>query len=116
MPGGENISTVEVEHALTERPAVAECAESGRPDETWGEIPVAYIALVPGVTVTADELIEFCRARLAAFKCPEPSGSAPCPKARPARCRRTSCAAGPGPTTTAPTVHSPLGEKHPLSR
>jgi acyl-CoA synthetase (AMP-forming)/AMP-acid ligase II len=48
-----------------------EVAVVGRPDEKWGEVPVAYVALKPGPSASADELIEHCRARLARFKVPK---------------------------------------------
>ncbi|MFN7993113.1 MAG: acyl--CoA ligase family protein [Bryobacteraceae bacterium] len=71
ISGGENISSIEVEKVLYEHPAVLEAAVVAVPDEKWGEIPKAYIGLKPGQTVSSEELIEFCRARLAHFKCPK---------------------------------------------
>jgi fatty-acyl-CoA synthase len=71
ISGGENISSIEVEKVLAEHPAVLEAAVVAAPDEKWGEAPKAYIGLKPGQTATAEELIEFCRARLAHFKCPK---------------------------------------------
>ena len=71
ISGGENISTIEVEGALYRHPAVAEAAVVARPDETWGETPCAFVTLKPEATVTSDELIAFCRANLAHFKCPK---------------------------------------------
>jgi fatty-acyl-CoA synthase len=71
ISGGENISSIEVEKVLAEHPAVMEAAVVAVPDEKWGEVPKAYIGLKPGQTATAEELIEFCRARLAHFKCPK---------------------------------------------
>jgi fatty-acyl-CoA synthase len=71
ISGGENISSIEVEKVLAEHPAVLEAAVVAAPDEKWGEVPKAYIGLKPGQTATAQELIEFCRARLAHFKCPK---------------------------------------------
>ena len=70
ISGGENISSIEVEKVLYEHPAVLEAAVVALPDEKWGEVPKAYIGLKEGQTATAEELIEFCRARLAHFKCP----------------------------------------------
>jgi fatty-acyl-CoA synthase len=60
-----------VEKVLYEHPAVLEAAVVAVPDEKWGEVPKAYIGLKPGQTVSVEELIEFCRARLAHFKCPK---------------------------------------------
>jgi fatty-acyl-CoA synthase len=71
ISGGENISTIEVEHTLVKHPAVLECAVVSMPDEKWGEVPKAFVALRPGETLDADELIAFCRERLARYKCPK---------------------------------------------
>jgi fatty-acyl-CoA synthase len=71
ISGGENISSIEVEEALYKHQAVAGCAVVGRPDEKWGETPIAYVELKPGKTATEDELIAHCRALLARFKCPK---------------------------------------------
>jgi acyl-CoA synthetase (AMP-forming)/AMP-acid ligase II len=50
---------------------VLECAVVARPDERWGEVPVAHVALRPGASATEDELIEHCRTQLAKFKVPK---------------------------------------------
>jgi fatty-acyl-CoA synthase len=71
ISGGENISTIEVESVLFRHPAVLEAAVVARPDETWGETPCAFVTVKPGATVTADEIIAFCRERLARFKLPK---------------------------------------------
>lgn len=71
ISGGENISTIEVERALYQHPAVLECAVIGIPDEKWGEVPKAFVVLKPGMQATPEELIAFCRERLAHFKCPK---------------------------------------------
>jgi fatty-acyl-CoA synthase len=71
ISGGENISSIEVEEALYKHAAVAACGVVGRPDEKWGETPVAYVELKPGRTATEEELIAHCRALLARFKCPK---------------------------------------------
>ena len=71
ISGGENISSIEVEKVLHEHPAVLEAAVVAAPDEKWGEVPQAWVSLKPGEHATAEELIEFCRARLAHFKCPK---------------------------------------------
>ena len=71
ISGGENISSIEVEDVLYKHPAVAACAVVGRPDEKWGETPVAFIELKPGVPApTADDIIAWCREHLARYKCP----------------------------------------------
>jgi acyl-CoA synthetase (AMP-forming)/AMP-acid ligase II len=69
--GGENIAPAEVEATLQLHPAVDEAAVVGVPDVEWGQRVAAAVALRPGAAVTEDELIEFCRARLASFKKPE---------------------------------------------
>jgi len=68
--GGENISPEEVENVLYAHPAVEEAAVIGVPSEEWGQEPKAIVALKEGNTATADELMEFCRERLASFKRP----------------------------------------------
>jgi len=70
VSGGENIASSEVERVLYEHPAVVEVAVVGRPDQRWGEVPVAYVVLAPDATVAPDALIELCRAQLAKFKVP----------------------------------------------
>ena len=70
ISGGENISSVEVEKALTAHPAVLEAAVVGAPDERWGEVPRAFVVLRAGRSATADELRAHVRGRLAHFKAP----------------------------------------------
>jgi acyl-CoA synthetase (AMP-forming)/AMP-acid ligase II len=71
LSGGENIAGSEVERVLYEHEAVLEVAVVGRPDERWGEVPVAFVAVRDGAATTADELIEHCRVQLARFKVPK---------------------------------------------
>jgi fatty-acyl-CoA synthase len=71
VSGGENIAGSEVERVLYEDPSVLEVAVVGRPDERWGEVPVAFVVLRPGATTTADALLERCRDQLARFKVPK---------------------------------------------
>ncbi len=71
ISGGENISTIEVEHILVTHPSVLECAVVATPHEKWGEVPKAFVALRPGEAVTEQEMIDFCRERLTHFKCPK---------------------------------------------
>jgi len=68
--GGENIYPGEIEQVLYAHPAVADVAVVGVPDDHWGEQVAAFIQAVPGQTVTPDELMSYCRARLAAHKTP----------------------------------------------
>ncbi len=70
ISGGENISSLEVESVLHQHPAVLLAAVVAAPDEKWGEIPCAFIELKPGAVVSAEELSQFCRQRLAGFKAP----------------------------------------------
>jgi fatty-acyl-CoA synthase len=70
ISGGENISSIEVEDALYKHPAVAAAAVVAKSDEKWGESPCAFIELKAGATASAEELIEWCRERLARFKVP----------------------------------------------
>ena len=70
ITGGENVASVEIEKALAEHPAVLEAVVVGRPDERWGEIPVAFVVLRQGMSATKEELIEFVCGRIARFKAP----------------------------------------------
>ena len=71
LSGGENIAGSEVERVLYEHDGVLEVAVVGRPDDRWGEVPVAFVVLRPSATATSDELIEHCRLQLARFKVPK---------------------------------------------
>ena len=70
ISGGENISSLEVEKVLVAHAAVYEAVVIPVPDEKWGEVPKALVVRKPGAHVTEPELVEFCRARLAHYKCP----------------------------------------------
>jgi len=70
ISGGENISTIEVEQAICAHPAVLEAAVIAIPDDFWGEVPKAFVALKPGQTLTAEDLVLHCRTMLAGFKLP----------------------------------------------
>jgi fatty-acyl-CoA synthase len=70
VSGGENISSLEVEKAVLAHPAVLETAIIPVPSEKWGEVPLALVVLKPGAIATETELIEFCRSRIAHYKCP----------------------------------------------
>jgi fatty-acyl-CoA synthase len=71
ISGGENISSIEVEIALTKHPAVLMAAVVARPDEKWGETPCAFVQLRDGAKATEDELIAFCREQLPRFAVPK---------------------------------------------
>jgi len=68
--GGENISPEEVEDVLHAHPTIEEAAVIGVPDPEWGQEPRAIVVLKQGETTTPEEIIEFCRTRLAGFKRP----------------------------------------------
>jgi len=70
ISGGENISSIEVEDALYKHPAVQAVGVVAKPDDKWGETPCAFIELKPGKTATAEDMMEWCRERLAHFKVP----------------------------------------------
>lgn len=71
ISGGENIYAAEVEAVFVEHPAVAGAALIGKPHEKWGEIGLMVVVTESDQTVTADELIQFCRQRLARYKAPK---------------------------------------------
>jgi long-chain acyl-CoA synthetase len=70
VTGGENVYSGEVEAVIYTHPAVREVAVFGVPDPKWGEIVKACVVLKPGKTLTADELIAYCRRSLANYKIP----------------------------------------------
>jgi fatty-acyl-CoA synthase len=70
ISGGENISSLEVEDALYRHPAVLACAVVARPDDKWGETPVAFVELRADASVTAAELVAHCKSLLAGYKVP----------------------------------------------
>jgi fatty-acyl-CoA synthase len=70
ISGGENISSIEVEDALYKHPAVQAAAVVAKPDEKWGETPCAFIELKPNEAATEEEIIAWCRDRLARYKVP----------------------------------------------
>jgi acyl-CoA synthetase (AMP-forming)/AMP-acid ligase II len=80
ISGGENISSIEVEQTICAHPAVLECAVIGIPHERWGERPKAFVTLHDGAGASADEVIAFCRQRLARYKCPDEVEFGPLPK------------------------------------
>jgi fatty-acyl-CoA synthase len=80
ISGGENISSLEVEEVLYRHPAVLTAAVVARPDEKWGETPCAFIELKEGVSASEQEIIDFCRSRIARFKAPKRVVFGPLPK------------------------------------
>ena len=71
ITGGENVYPKETENVLYGHPAVQECAVTSAPDENWGERVQAAVVLKLGATATEKELIEFCKSKLAGYKCPK---------------------------------------------
>lgn len=71
ISGGENISSIEVEDVLYTHPSVLETAVVAVGDMKWGEVPCAFVVLKPGHMLSQEELIEYCRSRMARFKVPK---------------------------------------------
>jgi long-chain acyl-CoA synthetase len=71
ITGGENVYPKETEGVLYGHPAVQECAVTSAPDDNWGERVQAVVVLKPGAIATEKELIDFCRSKLAGYKCPK---------------------------------------------
>jgi len=71
ISGGENVYPAEVEDALYQHPAVAECAVIGVPDDHWGEVGRAVVVLREGATADAADLLAFLTGRIAKFKIPK---------------------------------------------
>jgi acyl-CoA synthetase (AMP-forming)/AMP-acid ligase II len=69
ITGGENVSSIEVEDALSLHPAIRDVAVIGIPDEKWGEL-VTAIVVTDGSEVSAEDLMQYCRGHLAGFKIP----------------------------------------------
>src|SRR5216683_8067800 len=80
ISGGENISSQEVEDVLHAHPSVMLAAVVAQPDPKWGETPCAFVELKEGASASAEELIDFCRARMARFKAPKSVVFGPLPK------------------------------------
>jgi len=70
ISGGENISSLEVEEVLFRHPDIMEAAVVAHPDDTWGETPHAFVTPRPGVDLTAEAVITWCRDHMAHYKCP----------------------------------------------
>ncbi|MDP1992401.1 MAG: long-chain-fatty-acid--CoA ligase [Syntrophales bacterium] len=71
VTGGENVYSTEVENVLYLHPAVLECAVVGVPDEKWGEAVKGIVVLKPARQATEEELIAFCKERMARYKSPK---------------------------------------------
>jgi acyl-CoA synthetase (AMP-forming)/AMP-acid ligase II len=71
LTGGENVYSTEVENVLYMHPAILECAVVGVPDQKWGEAVKGIVVLKPGVKATGQEIIEFCKEKMAHYKAPK---------------------------------------------
>ncbi|KAM7463134.1 hypothetical protein LguiA_031255 [Lonicera macranthoides] len=85
ISGGENISSVEVENALYQHPAIMEVSVVARPDKRWGETPCAFVTLKPGVDQSdekrlAEDIMKFCRSKMPAYWTPKSVVFGPLPK------------------------------------
>lgn len=89
ISGGENISSIEIEDVLYRHPAISEAAVVACPDEKWGETPCAFIALRPNAeSLSARDIIDFCRERLAHYKVPRRVVFGPLPKTSTGKIRK----------------------------
>jgi acyl-CoA synthetase (AMP-forming)/AMP-acid ligase II len=71
ISGGENIYPVELEQVIATHPKVLDVAVIGVPEKQWGEVPKAIVVVKEGQQVTEEEILEYCRERLAKFKQPK---------------------------------------------
>jgi len=71
LTGGENVYSTEVENALYMHPAILECAVVGVPDHKWGEAVKGIVVLKQGREATEQEIIQFCKDRIAHYKAPK---------------------------------------------
>jgi long-chain acyl-CoA synthetase len=87
ITGGENVYSVEVENVIAAHPAVMEVAVIGVPDPSWGESVKAIVSFKPGMTTSEQDIISFCRGRIAAYKIPKSVDlqSEPLPKIGPGK-------------------------------
>ncbi len=89
ISGGENISSVEIENVLYQHPEILEAAVVARPDEKWGETPCAFVVLKPGAVVNEQQVLEFCRSKLAGYKIPKKIVFSELPKTSTGKIRKS---------------------------
>ncbi len=70
ITGGENVYSIEVENVVAQYPGILQCAVIGIPDPRWGEAVHAVVVVAPETALDAGDLTAFCKARIAAYKCP----------------------------------------------
>ena len=80
ISGGENISSQEVEDVICRHPSVMLAAVVALPDTKWGEVPAAFVELKEGAVASEEEMLAFCRERMARFKVPKKFVFRPLPK------------------------------------
>jgi fatty-acyl-CoA synthase len=68
--GGENVAAAEIEGFLAEHPAIFEVQVVAAPDRRYDEVPCAFVTLRPGAELSLDDLVGYCRGRIATFKIP----------------------------------------------
>ncbi|MFG1962107.1 long-chain-fatty-acid--CoA ligase [Nonomuraea sp. NPDC049028] len=112
ISGGENIYSAEVEEAIAAHPGVAEVAVVGVPDERWGETPLAVVVPASeGGLPTAEDIREWCRTRLAAYKVPRRvTVIAELPRNASGKVRKHELRQAYGPAATIPTNARPGGD------
>ena len=89
ISGGENISSVEIENVLYQHPEILEAAVVARPDEKWVETPCAFVVLKPGAVVNEQQVLEFCRSKLAGYKIPKKIVFSELPKTSTGKIRKS---------------------------
>ena len=71
ISGGENIYPAEVENAIYSHEDIADVAVIGVPNDKWGEAVMAYVVLKDGRKLSAEDVIEYARSKIARYKCPK---------------------------------------------
>ncbi|WP_336275545.1 class I adenylate-forming enzyme family protein [Rossellomorea vietnamensis] len=71
ISGGENIYPQELEHWISEHPAVSECAVIGLPHEKWGEVVTSFISLQKGAGISTEDVKAFCLQKFGKYKIPK---------------------------------------------